>query len=185
MPEPDLIEMFARPLNQAGIRHLISGSVAAMLYGEPRVTHAIDLIVFLRGNEASRIAVLFPSPSFYVPPIEIILTEMDREKGGHFNLIHSDSGLKADFYLAGRDELHSWAFGRARQYEIGTCTVTVAPPEYVIVRKLQYYREGGSDKHLRDVRGILATSSGQLDRGAMNDWIARLGLESEWRLVSA
>jgi len=40
MPEPDLIELFARPLNDLGIRYLVSGSVAAMLYGEPRVTHA-------------------------------------------------------------------------------------------------------------------------------------------------
>ena len=39
MPEPDLIELFAQPLNQVDIRYLISGSVAAMLYGEPRVTH--------------------------------------------------------------------------------------------------------------------------------------------------
>jgi len=42
MLEPDLIELFARPLNQAGIRYFVSGSVAAMLYGEPRVTHDID-----------------------------------------------------------------------------------------------------------------------------------------------
>jgi hypothetical protein len=45
MPEPDLIALFAQPLNQAGIRYLIGGSVAAMLYGEPRVTHDIDLTV--------------------------------------------------------------------------------------------------------------------------------------------
>jgi len=43
MPEPDLIELFAQPLNQAGVRYFVSGSVAAMLYGEPRVTHDIDI----------------------------------------------------------------------------------------------------------------------------------------------
>jgi len=39
MPEPDLIELFVGPLEQLQVRYLISGSVAAMLYGEPRVTH--------------------------------------------------------------------------------------------------------------------------------------------------
>ncbi|MGA2748865.1 MAG: hypothetical protein ABSG59_08830 [Verrucomicrobiota bacterium] len=56
MPEPDLIELFAQPLNQSAIRYLISSSVAAMLYGEPRVTHDIDLVVFLRVEDASRVA---------------------------------------------------------------------------------------------------------------------------------
>jgi hypothetical protein len=44
MPEPDLVELFIQPVHGADIRYLITGSVAAMLYGEPRVTHDIDLV---------------------------------------------------------------------------------------------------------------------------------------------
>ncbi len=62
-------------------------------------------------------------------------------------------------------------------------SITLAPPEYVIVRKLEYYREGGSEKHLRDIRAMLAISGDLLDRPALLDWIARLGLETEWRRV--
>jgi len=43
-------------------------------------------------------------------------------------------------------------------------SITLAPPEYVIVRKLEYYREGGSEKHLRDIRAMLAVSGELLDR---------------------
>jgi hypothetical protein len=32
----------------------------------------------------------------------------------------------------------------------------LAPPEYVIVRKLELWREGGSEKHLPDVRAMVA-----------------------------
>jgi hypothetical protein len=53
----------------------------------------------------------------------------------------------------------------------------------VIVRKLEYYREGGSQKHLRDIRSMLAISGEQLDRAALNEWIERLGLQTEWRVV--
>ncbi len=184
MPEPDLIELFAQPLTQAGIRYLISGSVAAMLYGEPRVTHDIDFVVFLRSEDVPRLAAIFPPPQFYVPPAAVIVEEMARERRGHFNVIHADSGLKADFYPAGCDELHTWAFRNARSYPIGNNSITLAPPEYVILRKLEYCREGGSEKHLRDIRAMLAISGDQINHPALQNWITRLGLETEWRRVT-
>jgi hypothetical protein len=117
MPEPDLIELFVRPLNDLGIRYLVSGSVAAMLYGEPRVTHDIDLVVFLRHNDIARLPTAFPPPEFYVPPPEVIGAETSRERGS-FNIIHADSGLKADLYMAGRDEMDAWLFGGQRNIRL-------------------------------------------------------------------
>jgi hypothetical protein len=180
MPEPDLIELFALPLDRAGIRYLVSGSVAATLYGEPRATHDIDFVVFLRADDAPRLAAIFPAPQFYVPPAAVILQEVARESRGHFNVIHADSGLKADFYTAGREDLHAYAFRNARKYAVGDNPISLAPPEYVIVRKLEYYREGGSEKHLRDIRAMLAVSGELLDHAALQGWITRLNLKTEW-----
>ena len=47
MPEPDLIELFVARLGEIGAHYLVTGSVAATLYGEPRVTHDIELVVEL------------------------------------------------------------------------------------------------------------------------------------------
>jgi hypothetical protein len=180
MPEADLIELFVQPLNEAAIRHFVSGSVAAMLYGEPRVTHDIDLVAFLRAADVPRLGTIFPGPAFYVPPASIILEEMSRARRGHFNVIHAESGLKADFYTAGHDELHAWAFRRVQKYTVGANVVNLAPPEYVILRKLEYYREGGSEKHLRDIQSMVAVSGPQIELPELRDWITRLGLEKEW-----
>ncbi len=184
MPEPDLLELFVRPLSSEGIRYLVSGSVAAMLYGEPRVTHDVDLVVFLRLEQITRLPRLYPSPEFYVPPADVVAAEMARERRGHFNIIHADSGLKADFYTANRDELHAWAFRNQRQYSIRGIHITLAPPEYVIVRKLEYYREGGSEKHLRDIRAMLAVSGEQINRAELNEWIRSRGVAAEWKQVA-
>jgi hypothetical protein len=184
MPEPDLIELFVRPLEQSQFRYLVSGSVASMLYGEPRVTHDIDFVVFLRSTDIERLPQVYPSPEFYVPPLEVIAAEAAKETKGQFNVIHSDSGLKADFHTANRDELHGWAFRNVRQYTLGGLTVRLAPPEYVIVRKLEYFREGGSDKHLRDIRAMLNVSGDQIDRAALTEWIGRRGLHVEWKRAS-
>src|SRR6266550_888498 len=105
MPEPELSLLFIRPLNRLGVRYVVSGSVAAILYGEPRLTHDVDFIVFLRNEEISRLGEVFPASDFYLPPADVIACEVQREQRGHFNLIHIDTGFKADFYTSGRDEM--------------------------------------------------------------------------------
>lgn len=185
MPEADLLELFVGPLEEIGARYLVTGSVAATLYGEPRATHDVDLVVAL--SDASREALprAFPEAEFYLPPPEVVLPESRREERGHFNVIHHASGLRADVYLAGDDPLHAWAFRNARRYPVGKLEVHVAPPEYVIVRKLEFYREGGASKHLRDVRAVLGLSPEPIDRATLEDWVRRRGLGEVWEEVGA
>jgi hypothetical protein len=184
MHEPELFLLFVRPLNRAGIRYVVSGSVAAIFYGEPRLTHDVDFVVFLNANDIQKLFEAFPEKDFYLPPKETILAETARSNNGHFNLIHRDTGFKADFYPTGRDELNASAFHGKREVEFEGEKIILAPPEYVIVRKLEYFREGRSEKHLRDIRAMLAVSGEQLDRTTLSEWIQRQGLESEWRQVS-
>jgi len=184
MPEPELFLLFVRPLNRAGIRYVVTGSVAAIFYGEPRLTHDVDVVAFLNSNNIQKLIDVFPGTDFYLPPRETMLAEMGREHSGHFNLIHLDTGFKADLYPTGRDELNAWAFRGKRTIEYEGENIVLAPPEYVIVRKLQYFREGHAEKHLRDVRAMLAVSAGQLDYAALSEWIRLRGLEAEWRQVS-
>jgi hypothetical protein len=184
MPEPDLFLLFVRPLNQAGIRYLVSGSVAAIFYGEPRLTHDVDVVVFLNVQDIQRLIEVFPAQDFYLPPNEAMLAETARAENGHFNLIHHATGFKADFYPTGRDELNAWAFRGRRKVEFEGETVMLAAPEYVIVRKLEYYHEGRAEKHLRDIRAILSVSGEDLDRSSMLEWINRRNLGDEWRLVT-
>lgn len=115
----------------------------------------------------------------------MIAAEIARPEKGQFNVIHNSTGFKADFYTAGRDDFNAWAFRNSRRLQYRGEVILVAPPECVIVRKLEFYREGGSDKHLRDIRSMLAVSGDQMDRAALNDWIARRGLEVEWQKVSS
>ena len=98
MPEPELFLLFVRPLNRAGIRYVVSGSVAAIFYGEPRLTHDVDFVVFLNATDIQKLPTVFPATEFYQPPLETMLAETAREHHGHFNLIHRDTGFKADLY---------------------------------------------------------------------------------------
>ena len=184
MPEAELSLVFLRPLNKLGLRYVVSGGVASILYGEPRFTNDVDLVLFLRHDDIRRLAEAFPSPEFYVPPEAVIAVELARPAKGQFNVLHVDTGFKADIYTTGRDDFNAWAFRNSRMLEFRGEMIRVAPPEYVIVRKLEFLREGGSDKHVRDIRSMLKVSGEQIDRAALDEWIQRRGVETEWRKVA-
>lgn len=84
---------------------MITDGVAAILYGEPRLTQDIDLVVALRPQDASSFSAQFPDAEFYCPPAEVIANEAAREAFGHFNVLHLETDARADVYLAGNDAL--------------------------------------------------------------------------------
>jgi hypothetical protein len=179
MPEANLISVFVKPLNNAQIEYMVTGSVASIVYGEPRMTHDIDLVIRLSESDVNGLPKVFPGDQFYCPPADVILSEVSREARGHFNLIHHRTGLKADCYPVGKDPLHQWAMVRRRTIDYDGDQICVAPPEYVILRKLEYFREGGSDKHLTDIKKMLEYSGDMIDLSVLKEKAASLGLEEQ------
>jgi hypothetical protein len=64
-------------------------------------------------------------------------------------------------------------------------SLSVAPPEYVILRKLEFYREGGSEKHLRDIRSMLDVAEDAIDRTDIERMVAERSLAEAWRKAQA
>ncbi|MEN9813767.1 MAG: hypothetical protein B9S27_08040 [Opitutia bacterium Tous-C8FEB] len=184
MLELDELGRFAARLEAVGVPYMVTGATAAILYGQPRVTNDLDVVLSL--DDAGRSALLraFPDNEFYVPPEAVIRAEQARAHRGHFNLIDLASGYKADLYLAGTDELHHWALPRRRRIAWSPeLTVSIAPPEYVVLRKLEYFREGQSSKHWTDIQAIRAVTG--VDESLMAPWLRRAGLEGLWaRMIS-
>ncbi len=186
MEQANVFLIFTERLEQAGICYMATGSVASMLYGIPRFTHDLDLVIELPSHQVSAISKAFPLDAFYAPPEEVIQVESHRPHRGHFNIIHHKTGLKADIYVHGRDPLQTWGLARkARIEQPDGNGMWVAPPEYVIIRKLEYYREGHSDKHLHDIGGMLQISGDIIDHAIIRDWVERLDLQKQWALASA
>ncbi len=180
MAAPELIELFVVPLERLGVRYMVTGSVAAMGYGEPRLTNDVDVVVELSPKDVAPLAAAFAAGGdLYVPPVEVIAAAVAAGAGGSFNVVHPGRALKGDFFVAG-DALAAWGLKHRRREPMGEASVWVAPPEYVIVRKLEYSRAGGSAKHLDDIRSMLAYGADLLDRRVIEAHAARLGLQVEW-----
>jgi len=183
MPEPNLFQIFTNPLNRTGIRYMVTGAAASIIYGQPRLTLDIDLVIELKAGDAEKLLQAFPPEEFYCPPIEAIHLEANRPLHGHFNMVHHGTGFKADFYPTGQDPLHEWGMANRKRIEVEGEAFWVAAPEYVILRKLQYYREGQSEKHLRDIASILEFSSEQIDLQQLQGKIDQYSLQREWELA--
>ncbi len=97
---------------------MITGSIASIMYGEPRLTHDIDIVITITSDEIVKLMNAFPSEKYYCPPEEVLQIESRRAQRGHFNIIHHESGLKADFYFLGAEAYQRDAMKRRVKKEL-------------------------------------------------------------------
>lgn len=173
-----------RLLENIHIDYMVTGSIAAILYGKPRLTHDMDVVVAFPSANISLFHRTFSTDEFYCPPLETLAEEIHRGTRGQFNVIDNISGFKVDFYPMGNDPLILWGFERKKNIELlPNELVWVAPPEYVILKKLQYYKEGGSQKHLEDIKAILDVSGDSVDKTGVIPWAKKLSIFDLWNQV--
>jgi hypothetical protein len=182
MNPPDL-ELFAAlrrvvvALNALGVEYFVGGSIASMVFGEPRLTVDADIVARLLDRHAAPLVAQLGS-EFYadLPSIQAAIPD-----GGSFNLIHLETMVKVDVYVAWRSDFARSQFARRLRRNVGTgepLELYLATPEDTVLAKLDWFRKGGevSDRQWRDVRGVLKVQAEALDFAYLREWAARLGL---------
>jgi hypothetical protein len=181
MEPSELLRRFVAVMERLKIRYLVTGSMATMAYGEPRFTNDIDIVVALPLDLVDAFCESFPEPEFYCYREAVVQAVQERFQ---FNIIHLESGLKIDVIIPDDSEFNRSRLSRIvrvpNRFGSATC---FASPEDVIIKKLEYYREGGSEKHVRDIVGVLKLLAERVDRGYIADWASRFGLAEIWQDV--
>ena len=182
MEPVELLAIVGGTMDRLRIPRFTTGSVASTIYGEPRFTNDIDMVVRLGEREARELCGSFAGPAWYVSEEAAAIAARER---GQFNIIHTASGLKVDVMVADDSEFDRGRFERAHQVRMADGRIEpFASPEDVILKKLQYFREGASDKHLRDIASILVVQGDALDWAYLRRWADRLGVVEQLRLVA-
>lgn len=165
-------------LKGLNIPYMITGSVASMAYGEPRLTLDMDVVIDLPLEVGRKFCDKFGT-DFYIDS-DSILTAIRRQEG-HFNIIHIPSGSKVDFFQLKKDATSKEIFKRRRTESFDEKrTASFSSPEGVIINKLIYYKEGKSEKHLGDIRGMLQVSGDKLDIAYIDRKTKELELYKYW-----
>jgi hypothetical protein len=181
MEQSELLRLLIQKLEQLGIAYQLTGSTATITLGEPRFTNDIDVVVDLRPEQIPELAAAFPTPEFYhsVPAMQQAVQHRHQ-----FNVIHPASGLKIDFIVLPENDAARSQWQRTVRLALpGGVEACFIAPEDVILRKMEYYQEGGSEKHLRDIAGVLKLQGTQIDQPYIEDWAARLGLADIWQTI--
>lgn len=175
MDQADLLRHLLDTVEGQGLEYGITGSHATMAFGEARLTNDIDVLVALTPPA-------FPFPDYYVSEDAARSAVRD---GGMFNIIHPESGQKIDVIVPSND-FDRWQLSRTvRAPVFPDREAQFVAPEDVILKKMEYYRDGGSEKHLRDIAGVATVLGQKLDRKYIEAMSLRTGLEEIWRALEA
>lgn len=172
----EFLGFVVRRLEEAGVPYMLTGSVAMSLYGQPRMTRDIDLVVECASTDAAAWVRMFEAECYISP--EAVADAIAR--GGMFNVIHNEGVAKADFIVRRDDEYRRVEFARRLRKRIADLEVSVVAREDLVLSKLVWWKEGESPQQRADLIVLLESTDG-MDLAYLEDWAARLGVGPQLR----
>ncbi len=181
METSDLLRYVAEVFDRIEVAYLVTGSVATTVYGEPRFTNDIDVVADIPPSKVDAFCDSFPPDDYYLSRDAV---RQAVEQCFQFNVIQPSAGLKVDVIIPKREGFSQSELSRGVRLPVGDDVYAwFASPEDVIIKKLEYFQFGNSDKHLRDIRGVLSIRGNELDEAYLKRWIKELALEDAWQAV--
>ena len=157
-----LLIKISQILEDLGISYFITGGMAVLVWGRPRFTADIDILVELYSKDVSRLerALLSLGKAGYVDK-DAIEEALLRE--GEFNFIDGVTGVKVDFWILKKNSFDVLRMKRRIGQDILGQRVYFISPEDLILSKLVWYRESQSSRHLEDAESVIKISGKKLD----------------------
>lgn len=172
----DIVCDFSGRLSNAGIEHVIGGSVASSVWGEPRQTNDADIEVWVNRSNSSKFIEACAKP--YHVSIQELSAELEsREQHRVVQVMQTVEVFKIDCFIVS-DEFAHEGLRRAKKIAIGDCQLPMAPAEYILLRKLTWFELGRrvSDRQWNDIRALIEVQADELDVDWLRQWAADQGV---------
>ncbi len=158
----DFFAVVVQTLETLQLPYMVAGGFAAIFYGEPRLTIDIDIVVDVKPTHIKPLIAAFPFHDYYLS--EESMRDSIRRRFP-FNIIQTTTAAKVDLIPLPNDVFSRVAFSRRKRIvfnQTGAEAYFISA-EDIVLAKLFAFEKTGSDKHLRDIKGILVTQWNQLN----------------------
>ena len=172
-----LLAAVAKALNELRLPYLVTGGMSVTLWGRPRFTADIDVVLGAEPNDLHALAQVLRQMGNQIYFDEDAMREAYTSEG-EFNVVDGKSGMKVDFWIVRRaDPFSASQLARRVGKRIAGETVYFSSPEDLILSKLLWHRRVPSDRQLDDVKSVIAVSGAGLDHAYLREWAHKLGVE--------
>lgn len=163
-----LLIKVAKILEELEIPYLVTGGMAVFVWGRPRFTADIDIVVELEPENINDLeeALMALSEASYVDKDTIKRALM---RHGEFNFIDGKTGVKVDFWVLDKNSFDKSRLKRRIGRKILNENVYFISPEDLILSKLWWYERSESSRHLEDIESVLKIQK-KLDLWYIKKW---------------
>lgn len=177
MKAGDVFARIVSALEGASIPYMLTGSLASSIYGTPRSTNDIDIVIAPTEDQLRKLKELLPETEYYFDLDDALDAARRRSQ---FNVIDFASVWKVDLIIQKRRLYDRTAFDHKVSIDHEGIRLFVTTAEDSIISKLDWAKLGDSAIQLRDVAGILRARTELLDRAYIELWVRELQLEEQW-----
>ncbi len=171
-------------LEKLKIPYLITGGIAIVVWGRPRYTADIDLIIELKKEKVKKLIALLKNEGY----IDEDAVNEALKFQSEFNFIDNETSLKVDFWILQDSDFDRSRLKRAVTRKIFGQNIRFSSAEDLILKKLLWFKESRSTRQLEDIHSVMAIIKNQLDFNYLRKWAKKqntLGiLEEQIALVS-
>lgn len=167
--ELDVLGLVSDRLSAHDVPFMLTGSFALAYYATPRMTRDLDLVVEIDERAVDSLVAAF-ALDFYIDADDARAAARSERM---FNLMHLESGIKVDFIVRKSAEYRRLEFSRRQPVAIAGIRTWIVSREDLILSKLVWALESGSELQRRDVRALLAEA---VDLDYVRQWATPLGV---------
>jgi hypothetical protein len=170
------VRLVVETLERLSVPYHVGGSFAISAYGIPRASADVDIVADLETEHIAPFVERLQA-HYYVNRDSVL--EAVRQRSS-FNLIHSETAMKVDVFVAEPAPFARQEQERSRRATFGDAegapSMLVKSPEDLILRKLLWYRAGHevSERQWSDVIGLLKALDDELDLEYVRRWAVEL-----------
>lgn len=177
MNADDVLARIVSALDGASVSYMLTGSLASSIYGTPRATKDIDIVIDPTEDQLRALKKLLPEAEYYFD-LEDALDALRRR--GQFNVIDFATMWKVDLIFQKRRAFDRTASEHKVAINHEGIHLFVISAEDSIISKLEWAKLGDSEIQIKDIAGILKMRSEGLDRAYIERWVRELELEAQW-----